>query len=177
MNRSLTAICFTAGVISAMATRPAHAARVAQQAATVITGVATDVRSKQPLAGVSVTIVGTRYGAITDNAGRFRIAGAPNGSQTLFVKRISYATQRRSAVLGAEAVTVNFELEPAASVLDEVVVTGTVGGELRRTIGNSVATINADDAVSKSSTQSLSGLIGARAPGVIIAPSTGRLGS
>ena len=38
--------------------------------------------------------------------------------------------------------SLNFELEPAALSLDEVVVTGTAGGEMRRSIGNAVATID-----------------------------------
>ena len=177
MRRSFAAACLLTGAISAVVARPAHAARVAQQGATVITGVVTDTRSKQPIAGASVTVDGTRFGAQTGTDGRFRIAGAPAGGQTLSARRLGYATQRHPATLGSTAAVVNFELELAATALNEIVVTGTAGGELRRSIGNSVATIDASDAISKSSAQSVSTLIGARAPGVIIAPSTGRLGA
>ena len=175
--RSLAALCLAAGLLNAMAAPPAHAARVLQQATTVVTGIVIDSRSKQPVAGASVIIVGTRYGAQTGTDGRYRIAGAPSGRQVLAARRIGYATQQRNAVLGSDPVVTNFELELAAAALNEIVVTGTAGGELRRSIGNSVATIDADDAMSKSSAQSVSTLIGARAPGVIIAPSTGRIGA
>ncbi len=173
MSRSLVAVALVAAMISVASAHPAHAV---QQGTAMITGVVTDVRSKQPVAGVSVTIVGTRFGAQTSADGRYRMGGVPMGSLVVSARRIGYATQRRSANVTGDQV-VNFDLEPAAAALDEVVVTGTAGGELRRSIGNAVATINADDAMSKSASQSVSSLIGARAPGVIVAPSTGRLGA
>lgn len=177
MSRSVVAAWLVAAAINAMAARPAHAARTAQQGTSTITGVVTDARSKQPVPRASVLIVGTQFGAQTGTDGRFRIGGVPAGNQVLSARRIGYATQRHTVTVGSDQIVVNFDMEPAAAALDEIVVTGTVGGELRRSIGNSVATINADDAISKSAAQSVSTLIGARAPGVIIAPSTGRLGA
>ena len=174
-GRALVAACVLAGAANAMVVRPAHAVQVAQATATV-TGVVTDVRSKLPVVAAAVSIVGTRFGAQSGADGRFRISGVPNGSIQLSARRIGYATQRQTINLSGD-VAANFVLEPSAAALDEVVVTGTAGGELRRSIGNTVATIDADDAMSKSAAQSVSSLIGARAPGVIIAPSTGRLGA
>lgn len=175
MSSSLAAACTWTLAICAIIPRPVHAVQIVQQS-TEITGIVTDGRNRQPLSGASVTIVGTRLGTQSGADGRFRIAGVSTGGQAIMVRRLGYATQRRSVTLTAPQV-VNFELEPAAMSLDEVVVTGTAGGEARRSIGNAVATINADDALSKSGAQSVSTLIGARAPGVIIAPSTGRLGA
>jgi TonB-linked SusC/RagA family outer membrane protein len=177
MSRSLVATYVVAALIIVLAALPAQAARAAQQATSTVTGVVTDARSTQPVPGVSVLVVGTRLGATTGADGRFRIVGVQSGSQVVSARRIGYSTQRRNVTVSSDQVVVNFVLEPAAAALDEIVVTGTVGGELRRSIGNSVATINAEDAMSKSASQSVSSLIGARAPGVIIAPSTGRLGA
>jgi TonB-linked SusC/RagA family outer membrane protein len=174
LNRSLAAAWCVVALIVVVSAFPARA--VAQQGTSTISGVVTDVRSKQPVAGASLLIVGTRLGTQSGADGRYRIAGVPNGSHVVSARRLGYATQQRTIVVGTDAV-VSFDLEPAAASLDEVVVTGTVGGELRRSIGNTVATINAEDAMSKSAAQSVSSLIGARAPGVIIAPSTGRLGA
>jgi len=176
MSRALVAVVLVAATISVLAARPAHALRTVQQGTAIITGVVTDARSKQPVVGASVTIVGTRFGAQTGSDGRYRIGGVPTGSPVVSARRIGYATQRHTATLTGDQV-VNFDLEPAAAALDEVVVTGTAGGELRRSIGNSVATISAEEAISKSGAQSMSTLIGARAPGVVILPSTGRLGA
>ncbi len=176
MSKSFVAACLVVVGTHAMTARAAQAAPVVQQGSSAITGVVIDARSRQPVAGASVLIVGTRLGALTSADGRYRIGAVPTGSQSVSAKRLGYASQRRTVNAGSDQVA-NFELEPAASSLDEVVVTGTAGGELRRSVGNSVATINAEDAMSKSGAQSVSTLIGARAPGVIIAPSTGRLGA
>ena len=164
-------------LVAAVLTLCASYPLLAQQPTFVITGSVRDARSNRPVTDASVTVPGTRFGALTGVDGRFRISGVPGGSQVLSARRLGYTTQRRTAVVGAGQTEVNFELESAAAALDEVIVTGTVGGELRRSLGNAVATIDAADAISKSSAQSLSTLIGARAPGVIIAPSTGRLGA
>src|SRR5260221_288454 len=175
MSSSLAAAYAGALAICTMAPRNAHAVQLVQQS-TEITGVVTDGRNRQPVSGASVLVAGTRLGVQSGVDGRFRIGGVSTGGQVVMVRRLGYATQRRSVTLTGPQV-MNFELEPAAMSLDEVVVTGTAGGEIRRSIGNAVATINADDALAKSGAQSVSTLIGARAPGVIIAPSTGRLGA
>ncbi len=158
-------------VLGIVAPVSAHA-----QTAGAITGVVLDGKSRQPISGVSVAVLGTRVGAQTGSDGRYRIAGAAQGSQTLVARRIGYGTQRKVITAGTEQ-TVNFELETTALSLDEVVVTGTAGGELKRSIGNAVSTIDAAEVVDKSAAQSVSSLIGARAPGVIISPSTSRLGA
>ncbi|MEO5814330.1 MAG: SusC/RagA family TonB-linked outer membrane protein [Gemmatimonadaceae bacterium] len=177
MSRSLVAVALVAMTICVANARPAHALRMVQQGTATITGVVTDARSKQPVSGASVIIINTRFGAQTGADGRYRIGGVPSGSAIVSARRIGYATQRHTAAANGDQVVVNFDLEPAAAALDEVVVTGTAGGELRRSVGNSVATINADEAISKSGAQSVSTLIGARAPGVVILPNTGRLGA
>ena len=48
-------------------------------------------------------------------------------------------------VAGGQRSTVDFALQVAAVALDQVVVTGTAGGEQRRSIGNAVSTIDAID--------------------------------
>ena len=151
---------------------------VAQQATTTVAGQVTEARSNRPLPGVTIQVNGTRLGAVTADDGRFRIVGVPAGSQVLSVRRLGYASARHAVVVaGSGTTTANVELQPQATSLDEVVVTGTAGGEVRRSIGNSVTTISAPEATQKAAAQNLSSLIGARAPGVIIAPGTGRLGA
>jgi TonB-linked SusC/RagA family outer membrane protein len=144
----------------------------------VITGRVTDARSSQGVPGATVQLEGSRLGAVTGEDGRYRITNVPAGAHTVRARRIGYASARLPVnVVEGATVTANFSLEAAVASLDEVVVTGTAGGEQRRSIGNAVSTINADEALSKSAAQSVSTLIGARAPGVIIAPNTGRLGA
>jgi TonB-linked SusC/RagA family outer membrane protein len=150
----------------------------AQQAATTVAGQVTEARSNRPLAGVTIQVTGSRLGAVTSDDGRYRIVGVPAGSQVLSFRRLGYASANRPVtVAGSGVTTANVELTVQATSLDEVVVTGTAGGEVRRSIGNAVTTISAPEATQKAAAQNLSSLIGARAPGVSIAPATGRLGA
>ncbi len=167
--------CLAAGLIGSTAPLPVVHAQASPTSQ--LTGRVIDARSKLPVLGASISVVGTLFGTQTDQDGRFRLGGLPAGKVMVSAKRIGYAARSTEATLGAQPVVVNFELETAAATLDEVVVTGTAGGELRRSIGNAVSTISAEDAMAKSGAQSVSSLIGARAAGVIIAPSTGRLGA
>lgn len=153
------------------------AAQVPQGTAAIV-GRITDARSGQGVPSATVQVEGTRLAAITGEDGRYRLVNVPGGTHTVRARRIGYASAGRSVTVEAGGTaTLDFRLEAAVASLDEVVVTGTAGGEQRRSIGNAVSTINAEEAMSKSAAQSVSTLIGARAPGVIIAPSTGRLGS
>ncbi len=111
----------------------------------IVTGTVTDGGSHQPLAGVSVAILGTRFGGQTGADGKYRIAGVSPAAQTLVANRIGYGTQRKALPASGDQV-VNFQLETTALSLDEVVVTGTAGGELKRSIGNAVSTIDASGA-------------------------------
>jgi TonB-linked SusC/RagA family outer membrane protein len=156
---------------------PARSA-FAQQATAIIAGQVTEAHSNRALSGVTIQVNGTRLGAVTTDDGRYRIVGVPGGDHVLSVRRLGYAsTSQPVSVTSAGTTTANIQLQPQATSLDEVVVTGTAGGEARRSIGNSVTTISAPEATQKSASQSLSSLIGARAPGVIISPGTGRIGA
>ena len=148
------------------------------QGGATIEGRVIDARSRQGIVGVSVSVQGTGLGALTSDDGRFRIVNVPPGTYNVVARRLGYAPHRQAIVVGTEqAAVADIVLENTAISLDQVIVTGTAGSEQRRSIGNAVSTINAEDAISKSAAQSVSTLIGARAPGVVIAPGTGRLGS
>ncbi len=175
------AACLLSGTLLWLGTSAARAetplARPTRLAGTV-TGRVTDARSTQPLAGTTVQIVGTGLGATTDNEGRYRIAGVPAGSQVLLARRIGYAGVRQPiTVRDDQQTTADFKLEPAAFSLEDIVITGTAGGEQRRTLGNSVAVIDASTALERSAAPSLTALLNARAPGAIITPGTGRIGA
>lgn len=170
---SIFVVCLATAIVSLLGARDLYA-----QGSTTIEGRVTDARSKQGVGGTSVSVQGTRLGAVTADDGRFRIGSVPPGTYTVVARRLGYAPHRQTVVVaGEQAAVADIVLENAAISLDQVIVTGTAGGEQRRSIGNVVSTINADDAISKSGAQSMSTLIGARAPGVVIAPNTGRLGS
>jgi len=150
---------------------------VAQSTGTV-TGRVTDGRSGLALGGTVVSIQGTRLSAATASDGNYRIAGVPAGDQVVVARRIGYASMRRTvAVSAAQTVTADFALEASAYSLDEVVVTGTAGGEQRRTLGNAVAIIDAGTAMERSAAPDLTALLSSRSPGAIITPGSGRIGA
>jgi len=172
-RRALFVVCIATAIFSLFGARDLYA-----QGSAVIEGRVTDVRSRQGIVGVTVSLQGTGLGAVTSEDGRFRIVNVPPGTYNVVARRLGYAPHRQAIVVGTDqAAVADIVLENAAISLDQVIVTGTAGSEQRRSIGNAVSTINAEEAISKSAAQSVSTLIGARAPGVVIAPGTGRLGS
>jgi TonB-linked SusC/RagA family outer membrane protein len=143
-----------------------------------VTGRVTDVRTTNPVAGAVVEVDGTRLATSTGDDGRYRLTAVPAGSRVLIVRRLGFAASRRTVtVTDDQTVTADFALQAAAISLDQVVITGTAGGEQRRSIGNAVSTINASEELEKSAAPNLSSLLAARAPGVVIAPTTSRLGA
>ena len=59
-----------------------------------ITGVVTDSASDRPVGDVSILVVGTRIGVMTDAQGRYTITGAPAGSRVIEARRIGYRVAR-----------------------------------------------------------------------------------
>src|SRR5262245_22876509 len=147
-------------------------------AQSVVSGRVIDSRSELPLAGVSIEVEGTRLGASTDADGRYRIANVAAGERLVIARRIGYTSGRSTVgVAAGQPATADFRMAVSAMMLDEVVVTGTAGGELRRSIGNTVATIDAADMLAKSASKDLTSLLSARAQGLNVFPTTGRLGA
>jgi TonB-linked SusC/RagA family outer membrane protein len=159
---------------SLLAARPA----AAQPGTGIVTGSVVDPVGHTPISGVAVQLDGTRFGAITDPDGRFRIGAVPAGSYTAVARRIGYNPARTAVVVsaGAEA-KVNLTLQSSAIALDQMVITGSAGATQRREIGNSVATIDAAQALQQSAAPNVTALLNARAPGVAVKQRSGRLGS
>lgn len=85
-----------------------------------ISGVVTSSENKQPLAGVTVTVKGTRTAVTTDAQGRFRIT-VDEKATTLVFSNVSFTTFE--ATIGSGN-TVDAELQPDAKALTDVVVIG-----------------------------------------------------
>src|SRR6185437_10714891 len=186
-RRMRLAVCAALGIALAFPAPAAHAASVHHRSpandaggrpAVTIVGHVVDSTSNAPVAGASVQVEGTQLGAVTDDAGEYRISGVPQGQQTLMARRVGYAARRHTVTVGTDGqLTVDFALPPAATSLDAVIVTGTAGGQQQREIGTAVGNVNAPDVLAKSQASDLSSLLNSRVAGVSIVPSTGRLGS
>ncbi|MGH7717830.1 MAG: SusC/RagA family TonB-linked outer membrane protein [Gemmatimonadaceae bacterium] len=151
------------------------AAMVHAQASGVVAGTVLESGSLQPVAGAQLTVQGTGLGAATDASGRFRIQNVSGDQVTLEVRRLGFRPHTQTARVGDTDVRV--VLTETVVALDQVVVTGTAGGQQKREIGNSVATIQADDLVEQTAPRNMQQLLNGRAPGVFVAPGTGMVGS
>jgi len=106
-----------------------------------VTGTVTSSENKQPVAGATVSIKGTRTAVVTDNQGRFKINVPATGTTTLVISNVSFTT--REIELG-NATNVNVEMQPDPKALGDVVVIGyqTVR---RRDVLASVSSVGAKD--------------------------------
>ena len=170
-RRTLIAACIALGAVSLTG------ATLSAQTG-VIVGRVVDARSTLMVPQATIEVEGTRIAAATGADGRFRLTGVSAGQHTLIARRIGYASMRRPAAVTANSeVTVDFALEPAAIALDQVVVTGTAGGEQRRSISNAVSTLDAAAEMDKAAASSITSLLNARSPGLTVQATTGRLGA
>ena len=128
----------------------------------------------QPLPGAQIRVQGTDLGAVTDANGRFRITGLAAGQATIEIRRIGYRPVTQLVNVGTTELRVGLSEQSVS--LDEVVVTGTAGGQARREIGNAVSTINAAQVSERGTVNSVQQLLNGRAAGVFINPSTGNVG-
>ena len=80
---------------------------------------------KQPLAGVTVGVVGAPLGAISDEGGRFTILNIPAGAYTIRANLVGYrpVTTTNLIVSADEATRLDLTLEEAPVQMQEVVVT------------------------------------------------------
>ncbi len=140
----------------------------------VIQGVVTDNQGA-PLAGAQISVEGTGLGGITGQAGRFRIVGVPAGDHVLVVTMLGYAEVRTPVAAGSGPA--RLVLSRTAIDLEGIVVTGTPGETQRRAVGNTVTTINAETTLDLAPVTDVSGLLNARAPGVVVTPGTGMVGA
>jgi TonB-linked SusC/RagA family outer membrane protein len=144
----------------------------------VVVGRVSDSRTSAPIAGATVEVEGARVASTTADDGRYRLTAVPAGQRVIIVRRLGYTASRQTVtVTDDQQTTTDFALAPAAISLDQVVVTGTVGGEQRRSIGNSVATIDVNQELERSAAPNLANLLQSRAPGVIVTPNSGRVGA
>ena len=93
-------------------------------AQTNIAGIVKDAGSLIPLKGINVIITETSQGAVTDNDGRFSIAGVKEGNYTLKASMTGYQTERRKITINAgDNLPVIFNLEAQTYEIDSVTIT------------------------------------------------------
>ena len=150
----------------------------AAQGSGVVRGRVVEAAGGRPLADVSVSVVGTTFGALTNANGDYAISNVRTGVHVLQARRIGYArvTQEVQVTTGGD-VRADFRLNQAAAQLDEVVVTGTAGAQEKREIGNAVTQLNVSQLTSQTTLTNVSEVLQARAPGVVVMAGSGTPGT
>ena len=143
------------------------------QASGTVTGSVISERAATPLSGVQVTA--GSHGALTDVSGRFRIVGLSGDTATLTFRRLGFAPVTQHVRVGAA--NVEIRMSERAVELNSLVVTGTPGAVSKRSVGVSVAQIQAADIVKTQPVQDVQGLINGRAPGVTVLQNSGVVGA
>ena len=152
-------------------------APLAAQGTGTIRGRVTDA-SSQPLPDVQIAVVGTRLGAVTAGNGSYTISNVPVGAHQVIARRLGYGrmTQSVTVASGAEA-RADFQLQPTASQLDAVVVTGTAGAVEKRTLGNSITQLDVAELTAKTAPQTVEDVLQSKTPGLTLLPGSGTPGA
>jgi iron complex outermembrane recepter protein len=108
-----------------------------------IKGTITDAKGS-PMVGVSVQLLNTSYGIVTNESGSFEIKGVPTGKYTLRASFIGYLNTDRTIDVKNDILDLSINLSEDVLQLQEVMVTG--GNSLKK-VESSVAitTINSKD--------------------------------
>ncbi|HEX2168369.1 MAG TPA: carboxypeptidase-like regulatory domain-containing protein, partial [Longimicrobiales bacterium] len=150
----------------------------AQQATGTVRGRVVTANTARPVGEVQVSVPGTGRGTATNADGQFLLLNVPAGTHTIRAELIGYSPLEQAiTVTAGETVTVELELSESAIALDELVVTGTAGGQERRAIGNVVTQVRAAEAVETALIPNVQGLLNARASNVVVMPGTGMVGT
>jgi TonB-dependent SusC/RagA subfamily outer membrane receptor len=140
----------------------------AQQTGT-LTGIVTNTGTMRPISGVQIQIEGTGAGTLTDASGRFLLLNVPVGEVTVVVEMIGFARETRTAnVTAGTTTTLDINISERAIALDEIVITGAAAATEKRTLGNSITSVNAAQAVERMPIVSVDQLIMGRAAGVSV---------
>lgn len=83
-----------------------------------IKGTVTESASGEPVIGANVFLIGTNYGAATNVDGTYEIKNVPNGTYTIRVSSVGYATITQNIRVDASNVELNFELALSNEALE-----------------------------------------------------------
>ena len=76
-----------------------------------IRGRLTDAEGKGPLVGATISIVGTKMGAVSDVNGDFVIANVPPGQYNVRIAYVGYIPVQRRVTVASSAVTLDVTLD------------------------------------------------------------------
>jgi TonB-linked SusC/RagA family outer membrane protein len=114
-----------------------------------------------PLANASVLLIGTDKGTAADEKGEFVITGIKPGSYRLQISAVGFRTIMKNVTVKDNAeLSLNFQLEPDNSKLEEVVVTAMGIKREKKSLGYSAQEIKGEDLANTRQTNILNALRG-----------------
>ena len=140
-----------------------------------LTGRVTDTTGAA-LAGVRVSVVGTRFGAVTGPDGRYAIAEVPPGTYRVQARLIGYSVAELASlvVTAGQPATADFRLVPQAIELNPVVAVG-YGEQRKATLTGSVSAVQGEQ-IQGVPTVNLSNTLGGQLPGLVTVNQSGEPG-
>lgn len=136
-----------------------------------INGIVTDRDGSEQLAGVTIVLKGTRNGTKTDMKGNYEIQ-APAAGGILVFSYLGYQTQE-IPINGQQRIDIQMEI--AANLMTEVVVTGYGGAQSRQTLTSAIASVKAEE-IANIPAASSDQLLQGRAAGVQVNSNSGNPG-
>ncbi|MGH7503304.1 MAG: SusC/RagA family TonB-linked outer membrane protein [Longimicrobiales bacterium] len=172
------------GIVSTMvASNSVRAAVPAEPRRVVAATIAGTVTSTGggPVADATIRLGSVPLSTTTSADGSYRMTVPTErvvaGPDTLLVDRIGYASTAVPFQMRDGDIRVDVVLELQAIALDQVVVTGTAGNQLRRAQAAVVASIDASDIVAHVPVSNVTHLLEGRVPGVSIIEGSGTTGA
>ncbi|MCA9735831.1 MAG: SusC/RagA family TonB-linked outer membrane protein [Deferribacteres bacterium] len=146
------------------------------QQLTTINGRITD-EVGNPLVGANVFITGTTFGAAADVDGFFNFTAPATGQEvTLTGRFIGYTSKSAKITLSGGKITQNFELQEDVLQLEEVIVTGIGGTQIKRKLGMSVSKVQ-PELITKSNESNVVQSLAGKAPSVEVMQTSGEAGT
>ncbi|MEP6494426.1 MAG: SusC/RagA family TonB-linked outer membrane protein [bacterium] len=136
-----------------------------------ISGRVTGTAGAAPIGEARVLLLGTSISGVTGDDGRFTLKNVPVGMAQVQVLRVGFQSLKKTATVTAgAATTLDFELAIAVTQLEEVVTTAT-GQQRKVELGNAISTLgDVAKTVETREISSVSDMLVAKAPGVIVLP-------
>lgn len=142
----------------------------------VIQGKVTD-KQANPLIGAIVLVSGTTYGTSTNAQGEYNleIRKLPENANGVEIKFVGYKTKREPLSARTGKLTLDFVLEEDILLLDQVVVTGNAEAVEKKSLGNSISTLQSKE-LENIGTQQIDAALTGKVPGAMVQVNSGNPG-
>ena len=155
-----------------------EAGTAAAQDTGTIRGRVQEASTARPLSGAQVYIAELDRGALANASGEFLLPNIPAGTYTITAEMIGYGRGETEVSVSAGQVAItSIQLSQQAISIDEIVVTGTAGAVSKRTLGNSIATVDAAAMTERTAISSVTELLQSKTPGLTLLPNSGVMGT